>query len=197
MLRYLLLASLGLTTACSATQAQNPCDDIGTILNASGESVPFESLITEPAKFESGAIIANSWLTRAELFGKSCKLGTIKPFGGDSPNIQILTCELESGMLKEEEAKAAFENAASQFKSCLEEEWSTPESSSNGPDDQNLMFERAADKARQADFTMYAYPIQVKYSNKPQKRNGRASGPATPKAEVVFQFHRAASESEE
>ena len=197
MLRYLLLASLGMSAACSGPQASNPCDDIDTILSASTEPVPFESLITEQAKFESGAIIANSWATRAELFGKSCKLGSIKPFGGDNPDIQILTCELESGMLKEEEAKAAFESAASQFKSCLGEEWATREPSSNGPDDQNLIFERAADKTRQADFSMYAYPIQIKYSNKPQKRNGRASGPATPKAEIVFQFHRAASESEE
>ena len=133
-------------------------------MNASTEAVPFESLITEQAKFESGAIIANSWLTHAELFGKSCKLGSIEAFGGDSPNIQILTCELESGMLKEEEAKAAFENAAAQFKSCLGEEWSPREPASNGTDEQNLIFERAADKTRQAEFSMYAYPVQVKYS---------------------------------
>jgi hypothetical protein len=185
--RLVMGLGLGALAACGgegggATAEQGPCSSLDAIIQARGESLPFESLRGDPAMLGDMALDDKFQLT-AQVLGASCTNSVMSGFPDPASDIHLVNCPLyqnSSSFDRDgagEEARAMFAQASEAMEACLGEGWAVEPGRPDSDFEvyESLEFNPVGEPQRAGGFTIDSAYIKLMYS--PFMRGpGRSSG---------------------
>lgn len=149
MKKALLLTAAICLAACNGSEKSGPekktkaeasaCESIKTIIAATKDKPPYSSLQGNNAMLGDRPL-PDSWLTRSEFFGKTCRINKMGKFFGGETDFYSFSCTLYEarGTLDKEtrsaEARAIVDELKSDLDKCLPEGWVSSETT----EDQNF-----------------------------------------------------------